>query len=85
MRPWQVERDRFGLMFSGRDLAVGEMVEVVPAARLEEAVDATLRQWVVAHDVKCGCDRPDTGGCDWPVPVSCTQAQLDAATGGGRP
>lgn len=28
-RPWQVERDRFGVMFSG-PLEVGEMREVVP-------------------------------------------------------
>lgn len=29
-RIWQVERDRFGIMYSG-PLEVGEMVEVVPA------------------------------------------------------
>lgn len=50
--------------------------------QLAGAVEACLAQWVIAHGVKCGCENPDTAGCDWPVPVPHTQAALDAAIGG---
>jgi hypothetical protein len=33
---WEVERDRFGVMFSG-PLEIGECVRVVPESRLQEA------------------------------------------------
>lgn len=36
-RPWEVERDRFGLMFS-QPITVGECVEVVPADAYQGAV-----------------------------------------------
>lgn len=38
-RRWEVERDRFGLYFSGH-LGVGEMLEVVPLSLLLEALEA---------------------------------------------
>ena len=43
-RPWQIERDRFGLMFSG-PLEIGEMIEVMPVSehdRLREASQAVV-------------------------------------------
>lgn len=49
--PWEVERDRFGVMFSG-PLEVGECIEVVPLAehdRLREALDL-LREHVQTPD-----------------------------------
>jgi hypothetical protein len=51
------------------------------ATGLRGAVEACLAQWAVAHDVKCGCENPDTAGCDWPVPIPHTQDALDAALG----
>ena len=50
--PWQVERDRFGVMFSG-PLEVGEMIEVVPAAdrdRLREALERIANTMTLEAD-----------------------------------
>jgi hypothetical protein len=60
------------------------VVEVVRADAHRGAVEACLAQWVIAHDIKCGCENPDTAGCDWPVPIPHTQAALDTALGGRR-
>jgi hypothetical protein len=63
-------------------LKVGESVKVVREQQLRAAAEACLAQWAVAHDVKCGCENPDTAGCDWPVPIPHTQDALDVALGG---
>lgn len=49
--PWRIERDRFGLLFSGRPLAVGEVVKVVPAELLQGAVEALREAYgYIWHD-----------------------------------
>lgn len=64
-RPWQVERDRHGIMFSG-PLEVGEMREVVPVEVLagmafNEDGEAFMRAWRRAENHEP--DPPGTRPC----------------------
>lgn len=56
-RPYEVERDRFGVYYSG-PLEVGECIEVVSVHKLlsEEAMEAATRAAIPALMSVFGCD-----------------------------
>lgn len=58
MSAWQVERDRFGLLFSGKVLAVGEYIEVVPCD------DAAVER-AAQHLYELDDERARVDGVEW--------------------